>query len=540
MLVNLSTGTKTEIEGAGSFRFNGEAATHIAYRKVTAVSGPPTSGTGPVAIGSDLVLHELATGTELVLGNIADFDFNKKGDWLVAVIDAAGQIGNGIQLRDMKTGALYPIETGKASYRGLTWNDEMTAFVVTKATDDPSSEQKWMSVIGFTNIGPKPTKTAYDPKNDKDFPKEMAISGGTAWTDALDGFTFSIAARKRRPRSRAAPKEVKTDTKGGSKSDTKTEGKKGKKGFPGRNTSTSNGSKPDLVIWHWKDERLQPMQEKQAAIDRNVSYKAVYWTKEKKFVRLSDDKMRQVSLTAKQKFAIGRDTKPYEYMSYLNGKLFTDVYVIDPKTGTKKKAVSKLVSLFFGGANVDSSPTGTHFLYYHDGHYHVYDMAAGTSTNVTEKVEASFINTEDDHNFAKMPRPAYGWSRDGKFVLLSDGWDIWRVAIDGTGGTNLTENGKKDGIRYRGLFQFEPEPKPGIDLTRPVYTSLYGEWTKKDGLGRIDPSMTGVNVLLWGDCSYSNPTKAQRGGVRIHPADHSGLPQLLPHRRLVQECEEAH
>ena len=131
---------------------------------------------------------------------------------------------------------------------------------------------------------------------------------------------------------------------------------------------------------------------------------------------------------------------------------------------------------------------------------------------MTEHVPTSFINVEDDHNFDKPATTAYGWSRDGKFVLLSDGWDIWQVGANGNGSTtaiNLTVNGKKDGIRYRGLFQFEIDPKPGTDLTRPVYTSLYGEWTKKDGIGRIDPSQAGVNVLLWSDCSYSAPMKAR-------------------------------
>ena len=184
-----------------------------------------------------------------------------------------------------------------------------------------------------------------------------------------------------------------------------------------------NGMSADLVVTALEGQRLQPMQEKQASSDRSVTYSAVYWTKDKKFVRLADDKMKNVTLAAKQKFAIARDTKPYEYMSYLHGKLFTDVYVMDPKTGTKTKAVEKLASVFFGGANVSASPTGTHFLYYKDGNYHAYDMTAKKSTNITEKVSTSFIDTEDDHNFDKPATPTYGWSRDGKFVLLSDGYD---------------------------------------------------------------------------------------------------------------------
>jgi dipeptidyl aminopeptidase/acylaminoacyl peptidase len=519
VLVNLATGEKSEIEGAASVRFNGEAATHIAFRKATEAptappvpTGPPAPGalppTAPTSLtGSDLVLRELATGTDFVLGNVAEYDFDKKGEYLITLIDASGQIGNGVHLRDMKTGAVHAIETGKASYRGLTWNEDTTAFTVTKGTDDPAYEGKWLSVIGFTDLGPKPTKTVYDPKDDKDFPKDMAISGGTSWTDSLDGFSLHIAVRKKKGEVAPAPKEVKPDPK----TEPKEEGKKGKKLTSP--ASGSDGGKPDLVVWHWKDERLQPMQEKQAGTDRATTYSAVYWTKEKKFVRLADDAMKNAALAPKQKYAIGRDTKPYEYMSYLHGKLYTDVYVIDPKTGVKKKAVEKLVSVFFGGASVSASPTGTHFLYYKDGHYHAYDMVAGKSTNVTEAVSASFVDTEDDHNFDRPARPSYGWSRDGKFVLLSDGWDIWRVAVDGSGGTNLTENGKTDGIRYRGLSQFEPEPKPGIDLTRPVYTSMFGEWTKKDGLGRIDPSKAGVNVLFWGDCAFGQPQKARKADV---------------------------
>jgi len=44
----------------------------------------------------------------------------------------------------------------------------------------------------------KAAKTVYDPKDDKDFPKDMAITGGANWTDALDGFTFSITERKKK------------------------------------------------------------------------------------------------------------------------------------------------------------------------------------------------------------------------------------------------------------------------------------------------------------------------------------------------------
>ena len=53
-------------------------------------------------------------------------------------------------------------------------------------------------------------------------------------------------------------------------------------------------------------------------------------------------------------------------------------------------------------------------------------------------------------------------------------------------GVNLTGNGKKDKIRYRTRFRLDPDEK-GIDLAQPLYVDAYGEWTKKGGIGVIEP-----------------------------------------------------
>ena len=136
----------------------------------------------------------------LVFGNVIEFGFDHKGAFLVTLIDAAGQVGNGVQLRDMKTGAVSALDSARATYRRLAWNEETTAFTVLKATDDPGYEGKWHALLGFTDLGPKPAKTVYDPKDDKDFPKDMAISPNrpAAWTDGLDAFSFGIAERKKK------------------------------------------------------------------------------------------------------------------------------------------------------------------------------------------------------------------------------------------------------------------------------------------------------------------------------------------------------
>ncbi len=520
VLVNLATAEKTEIEGAAGFQFAGEAGNFIAYRKAgdgpTLPQGfPPVGGPGgqvpqaqpttPGPRGSDLVLRDLAAGTDLVLGNVAEYGFDKKGNWLVMVIDAQGLIGNGVHVRDLKTGLVTPVEMAKASYRDLTWNQDRTAFTLLKGIEDRTLETPWYSVIGFTDVGPKPTKVTYDPKDDKSFPSGMGISPNRSvqWTDDLAAITFGIGEAKKKGAGETAPapKEA-TPPAGG--------GGRGTRG--GSGTGSASAAKPDLAVWHWKDERLQPMQEKQAASDKTFVYLGVYRVKEKKFVRLSDAECKTVIPAPKQKYAIGRDTRPYEYMSHLDGRSYSDVYVIDMATGTKKKALTK--ARYVASVN----PTGNHFMYNENGHFHVYDMAVGTSVNITEKITGtSFVDTDDDHNVEKPPTQAITWTKDGKYALISDGWDIWKVAADGSGGTNLTVNGKADGIRYRGLIQFDPDrTEPGLDPALPAYTSIYGEWTKKSGFGKIDPTKPGVTPLLTGDCAYGILAKARNADVFIY------------------------
>jgi acetyl esterase/lipase len=259
--------------------------------------------------------------------------------------------------------------------------------------------------------------------------------------------------------------------------------------------------KPDLVIWHHADSRLQSMQQVQERTDKNSSHLCLYWAAEKKFVRLADEKLKQVTLAPKEKFAIGTDVSPYELSGNLNGQRYSDLYVVDVKSGERKLALKK--NRYYFGA----SPTGTHFLYYQDGHYFAYDMAAMAGKNLTEKVPTSFINSEDDHNIEKPPAFPLGWTADGGGVLLSDLWDVWNVPVNGKA-INLTVNGKKDKVRYTSRYRLDPEEK-GIDLAKPMYMRAYGEWTKKSGIGLVENAKPGVKMLTWDDASFASLMKAK-------------------------------
>ncbi len=186
------------------------------------------------------------------------------------------------------------------------------------------------------------------------------------------------------------------------------------------------------------------------------------------------------------------------------------------------------------------SPDGTRFLYYDDGVFFAYDMASGKSIELTRQIPATFWDTEDDHNVVKPPTQSYGWSKDSSAVLLSDGWDIWKVPVQGGKAVNLTVNGKKDKIRYKRPFRLDPEEK-GIDLSAPIYVPMYGEWTKKGGIGVIEPGKPGIRMLQWDDAAFTQFIKAKKADTySVHARDRQRVSRLLRDGRLAGARTEDH
>ena len=506
-LLNLSSGEKIDFEKVRRFLFSGENPSWIAFHKY-----PPEGQAKEQEKwkGSNLILYELATKKELNIGNVSEFAFNKSGQWLAWIIDAHGQSGNGTQIRNMNTGVIFPLDTDKAEYSRLTWTEEGDGLTVLRGKEDEDFEDKLYSIVGFTKFtSTSPTKVIYDPQEDTSFPEKMTISPNRTpvWTEDFSTLIFGIHEVEIKPENKKdASKDEEKDS--GTETAPAEEEKAPVKPKKKPKTPIDQEDLPEVVIWHWKDKRMQSQQQVQESRDKNFNYLASYVINTKTFVRLADDTIRTVTQASKNLWAIGYDNREYELTANLEGRRYQDVYVINMKTGERKLALKKF------RWSVVPSPDGTHFLFYNDGHYHTYEMATGKTFNISQDVPTSFINTEDDHNVIDPPINPIGWIKDGVSVLLYDNWDIWNVPAHGGQGVNLTVNGKKDGIRYRSRYRLDPDEE-GIDLTQPVYLGPYGEWTKKAGIGRIDKGKPGVKMLLWEDAMFSL-RKAKKADVYFY------------------------
>lgn len=500
-LINLASEQKTEFDKVRRFAFAGELGGWLALQKygpdgpAAQAASAPGGVTPDRPTGADLILYELDNGGQLNFGNVADFSFNKKGEWFAFTIDANEKSGNGIQARNMTTGALLPLDSEKAIYRGLNWTEKGDALALVKGSEDKGYEDKLYSVVGVSFASGIPQKTTYVHKDDPSFPAGMTISPNrlAMWTEDLSGFVFGIQDVKKKK------DEKKPDVK-----DAKTEPAAAAPKKP-----EDEPEKPDLVLWHWQDPRLQAQQQVEENTDKNFSYTATYRIGEKKFIRIADESIRVAIPQPKQRFAIGRDVRDYELQGSLDGRRYSDVYVVDMKTGERKPALKKARATFA------TSPDGTHFLYYEDGNFLTYDMTTGQSYNITKNVASNFFDEDNDINVVKPPTFPVGWTSDSSAVLLSDNWDIWKVPAHGGSAVNLTVNGKSDKIRYEARIQMDPEEK-GIDLSQPIYLRTYGEWTKKAGVAIVENGKPGAKVLRWDDAMYGRIFKAKNAPVYLY------------------------
>ena len=514
-LINLATGERKEFDRIRRFAFNGDKPSSIAMQTFTETPTDTTAGRNGRAPGrpegTDLILYRLGTGEAVNVGNVAEFGFDDAGDWLAYTIDARDEIGNGVQLRNMRTDVVRAMDSDRALYRHLAWADSGRGIVVLRGRADSTVRDTLYSVVAFTNLSaPAPKKIVFDPAQHSDFAPSMKVAADRApkFSEDMSAIFFGIREAKK-------PGDRTLAARGSSVIQAGAPGMGGANNQPRVNEVQEEN--PSLILWHGKDPRLQSQQIVQEAQDRAFNYLSEYRLADNKFVRLSDDALRTVNLAGHDHFAYGVDTRDYDQPMSYNGRRYEDVYGVDLMTGERKPLLKKHIA-----SQLLPSPNGKDILFWgDDAQWWVVDVASGQKRELTKSVPTVFADTSDDHNnLVTPPVTPIAWAKDGSAVLVSDAFDVWKVPVNGGVAVNLTVDGKKNQIRYQRLYAFERTGRAGaapagrggrggggfadgVDLSQPLFFATYGEWTKKEGLSKVDPSKPGAERLVWDDAKFT-------------------------------------
>lgn len=505
LLVSLADNKQTTFEKVRNFYFSGDVANWIAIQFAPLETAAKDKD---AAKGTDVLLYNLVTKKSFNIGNVSELAFNKTGELLAYTIDANGQNGNGIFIRDMKTGLTTALDNDKAVYKSINWNEEGNAFALLKSNKNEKYKDDVFSVIGISKInGEQTAKVIYNGIDDASFPKTMGINTNASpyWSDDQSTLFFGINTLAKKDDKKtidSLTKAKKPDAKADSLAKTvKPEPKK------------EDIEKPDMIIWNWQDKRLQSAQQTQEMRDKNFNYTSSYRIADKKFTQLADSNMRSVMVAPKQIYAIGYDNNNYELAGNLDGQSYTDIYLIDLKTGVKKRLFEKMYAT--NGGRLSLAPNGKLASYYVDGVFYSINLENGQIANLTGKIKSSFVDEMDDHNVQKPATPNYGWSADSKYALVMDNNDLWKISADGKSVTSLTGNWKAKKSTIMTRLRLYPYEK-GTDLSKDQYFMVFNNDTKDMGLALLPAGKSKINVLFSDANAYGGINKAEKANVFVY------------------------
>ncbi|MFL5616454.1 MAG: prolyl oligopeptidase family serine peptidase [Gemmatimonadaceae bacterium] len=457
-IVDLGSGAKTVLSDIQSFALSKDGA-HVALRRYAAADTH--------AHGADVVVRDLEEGTDLTFGNVTDFAWNDDGTLLAMIVDVEGKTGNGVQLLNVVTGALRPLDTGDHQYVGLSWRKHGSDLAVLRSRADSAFADTGYTVLAWRGLsGARASKASYEFADDRAFPAGMRVAASRAplWAEDSSTVFFGIA-----PRDPKVP-------------------------------ASWNGAAPARVeVWHWKDLREYHQQDRQSSQDRQKTQLVAWRLADNRVVRLADDTLDAVTLADGQRIALTSDERPY-FDEQISGRPYRDIYRVDPATGQRERIIVKTA---FPAA---TSPAGRYVLFAQGGHWWTYDLTSKARVNLTARIPSAFVNMEDDHPVhERRPYGVGGWTTGDRSVILYDRYDLWQVAPDGSNPVRLTR-GREDSTVYR-IEMLDPDLR-AIDPAKPLTLSATGDWNKKSGYARLTIGQP-AQRLLWVDRSVTRLIQAK-------------------------------
>jgi predicted peptidase len=513
-LLNLESVETSTFDGIQSFAFSSDGA-YLAMQRYRPErpSGPAASsgrngsggsGESEDTPGTTLIVRELASGRDTTFGNVSQFVWQdaENSHMLAMTISADGKTGNGVHLFDPESAVLRVLDSSSAVYKSLAWRKDSADLAVLRAKTDEAKEDSTYVVLSWTGIGKNERHHTYDPTADPTFPAGLRTVTYRPLSWLEDGRVLFLGIANWDDKIEPEKKEKKEEKEAG---------------VPAKDEPST------VEIWHWKDVYVMPWQKVHANQDRQRNMLAAWHLESGKFVQLGQDLINErVTPIRSMNLAYVAEWSKYA-MERSIGRPAADIYLQDITTG-KRTMLKECINDRY----VQASPGGKYLLFMQDGHFWTIEFASRAIKNITENAPVSFINTESDSTQKMFPdrlqKPPFGvagWTKSDAAVLLYDKYDMWQVASDGSKVQRLTDGAAEQvrhrlvrldesagGMRWRRRSTSQSADDLCIDLSKPVYLSLFGEWTKKSGYAKIEPGR-GVTRLVWLDKNIGSLAKAK-------------------------------
>ncbi len=512
VIFNLASGAVTRMAGVRGMQVPERGGSWVAYQKEAAPAdragegkggeqkkGPAGRGGGArAAIGTELVIRELAGGAERTIPSVGEYSFAKDGRTVLYSVASRKEEENGVfAVTPGDNGAPATVLAGRGRYTRLTWdNDQKRAAFLSTREDAAARPPKYRLYLWDRGGAASEIVSASTPG----FREGFALAERAPVAFSRDDSRVFLGA---------GPASADADS-------------------PETPVTPPAAAEPKVLadLWHWRDDYVQPMQRVRANQERGRSYRGVYHIAAKKFVQLGDATLPGLAPSDDGRYAFGTDDRAYRSQVDYDGT-FADYYLVDTANGNRTRILDRMQGGGGGGGRggggfggpMSWSPDGKYAVFYRDRHWYSIQVPSGVVTNLTGALKVAFHNEDHDSPSAPGSYGSAGWTKDGKWVLLYDRYDIWQAAPDGTGARNLTDGvGRREKTRFRVVRldanEDAEDDARGIDPSRPLLLSAENLETRDSGFWRDRADAAAApEKLIMGPRAYRALAKAREGDV---------------------------
>jgi dienelactone hydrolase len=426
--------------------------------------------------GNAIVLRDLDKGADERIADVVAFEFDDSAKVLAYTVASHDSTKDGVFIRTLATGATQAVMTGPGNYRAFNFDRAQQQFVFTSDRDEfgrPGAR----STVYYGTLRGGSAQPVIAPNA---LPPTMRLADNAAvnFTRAGNALTLNIAP----PPEDSVPAD-------------------------------SLVGKATFDLWHWQDPVLQPTQKLQVNRDRNPTFLALYNIATKRLTRLTTDSFPQMSLSDDAKVGLLTTSVPYN-VERMWGEGGTDVYLVDPATGSRKEIAKKI------RGNAQLSVGAKFVTYFDEGHWYAYGVASGKTVDVTGPLKNVHFEQE---TWSTPNEPSAwgmaGWTKDDRSMLVNDRFDIWELDPTGTRpAVVLTDSlGRRDSTTFRIInVDRDAADDRWVDTSKPQWLSAFNENNKASGFyrSRLDARRAPEKVVM-ADVRYGAPTKARNADVYL-------------------------
>lgn len=496
--INLATAAITKVPRVKSFRIPENAGDYLAYQKEPLADTTKKAKTGvndqkkdgedfffaeeesgkDKKEGSDLVLRNLLTGTEKTFKNVGDYGFSKNGRQLVFSVLASKKdktVKPGVFLLNTEKGTLKTLVSTKGNFKNFVFDEDGEQVAFLGETSPEKTEIKDYSIY-YNSLTLDTAQALVDNEIDG-MPAKWTVSGDGKLTFSKDGnkLFFGIA-----------PLKIAKDT------------------------TLVDFENAKLDIWGYKDDYLQPMQLKNSDKELKRSYTAVIdiFSSDPKIVPLADLKIPETTLIKEgdANFVLASTDYGNRVSAQWEGGSVRDYYIVDTKTGIRKKILSGLNSYAM------PSPNGNYVIYFDrkTGQWSTYTVATGKINLLNTNPAIKFADEENDVPADPSSYGVAGWTEEDKQVLIYDKYDIWSFSPDGKGSPKNATNGfgRQNNLTFR-YAQVDPEAR-FITRKDDIWLETFNNLNKENGFYRTNAgSVKNPELIVMAKFKYSELVKAK-------------------------------